>query len=93
VQISNPDRRLKPEMFATIRLLRPPREVILVPAEAVLREGPQAFVFVVKQAQGFERRSVQLGQAHGGQVEVNSGLKPGEVIVTEGALLLRAPAS
>jgi len=93
VQIANSDARLKPEMFAAIRLLRPERDVILVPAEAVLREGAAAYLFVERQPRQFERRVIQPGPAHDGQVEVLSGLKAGEVIVTEGALLLRAPAS
>ena len=90
VQIQNADRRLKPEMFASIRLLRPGKPTLLVPADAVLREGPAASVFVQKSGRTFERRAVTLGDSRDGQIEVTSGLEAGEVIVSEGAFLLRA---
>ncbi|MBZ5700605.1 MAG: efflux RND transporter periplasmic adaptor subunit [Acidobacteriia bacterium] len=90
VQLQNADRRLKPEMFASIRLLRPAKDVLLIPADAVLRDGAAAFVFVRKAGRTFERRAVTLGDSRDAQVEVNSGLQPGDVIVSEGAFLLRA---
>lgn len=94
VTLPNPGGRLKPDMFASIRLFGPSEQGIVVPTAAVIRSGSSAVIFVRTTSGHFERRSVVLGQAVGNSdVKVVSGLNPGEVIVTEGSLLLRTPAS
>jgi cobalt-zinc-cadmium efflux system membrane fusion protein len=90
VVLPNPDRALKPEMFATISLVRAVAPVIVIPASAVIREGSGTFVYVQRNANQFEKRAVTLGSSEGEQAEVEKGLKVGDVIVSEGALLLRA---
>ncbi|HYL10770.1 MAG TPA: efflux RND transporter periplasmic adaptor subunit [Candidatus Acidoferrales bacterium] len=93
IVLANPGTRLKPEMFATIRLKRSTFSGIVLPVSAVLREGPATYVYLQKAAGHFERRDVTLGRALDRGVEVISGLAPGDVVVTEGALLLRSMAS
>ncbi len=94
VALANPGWRLKPEMFASIRLLRAAKACVVVPASAVVREGDSSYVFVERSPGRFERRSVTLGKAVGdSELQVTSGLKAGEVVVAEGALLLRLPVS
>jgi cobalt-zinc-cadmium efflux system membrane fusion protein len=93
VELPNPDGKLKPEMFASIRIFRSAKEGLVIPADAVLREGSSAYVFVQKSGRSFEKRVITVGESRDGEVEVTAGLKQGEVIVTEGALLLRGPAS
>lgn len=93
VVLPNPAARLKPEMFALIRLARTNTPGIIVPSAAVVREGTQSFVFVQKAAGHYERRGITLGRATDGEVEVMSGLKAGETVVAEGALFLRAAGS
>ncbi|HEY6464687.1 MAG TPA: efflux RND transporter periplasmic adaptor subunit [Candidatus Acidoferrales bacterium] len=93
VVLPNPGSRLKPSMFGSIRLLRSSRQGILVPATAVLREGNAAYVFVNGGSGPFQRRNVTLGQSSDGSIELASGVKPGETIVTEGALLLRSSSA
>jgi cobalt-zinc-cadmium efflux system membrane fusion protein len=90
VVLPNPDRTLKPEMFATISLVRSTAPVILIPASAVIREGASSYVYVQRNANQFEKRAVTLGTSKDEVAEVEKGLKAGDVIVTEGALLLRA---
>jgi cobalt-zinc-cadmium efflux system membrane fusion protein len=89
VILPNPGLRLKPDMFATVRLLRSSAQGILVPATAIAREGATAYVFVGKGGDKFERREVTLGRTVNDDVEITSGLSPGAVIVSEGVLLLR----
>jgi membrane fusion protein, heavy metal efflux system len=94
VVLANPGRRLKPDMFATIRVVRTVRTAVVVPQAAVVREGTAAYLFVQHAAGHFERRAVTLGRdTEGHQVEVTSGLAPGDTIVVEGAELLRAVAA
>lgn len=60
-----------------------PRTVI--PAAALLEDYGQYAVIVQLSGESFERRSVQIGRKNGSEVEVITGLKPGEVVVTRGA--------
>ncbi len=94
VVLPNPGLRLKPAMFATIRVLRARQPAIVLPQTAVLREGTSAYVFVQTAPGRFARRAVTLGpDADPQRVEVVSGLTPGEVVVVEGADLLLAAAT
>jgi len=90
VTLANPGERIKPQMFGAIRLTRSVAQAILAPASAVIREGNDAYVFVAKSQGRFERRSVTLGRSFGNSVEIAKGLNPGETIVSEDPLLLRA---
>jgi cobalt-zinc-cadmium efflux system membrane fusion protein len=93
VELDNPGLRLKPDMFAGIRVVRAVRSAVLVPAAAVVREGASAFVFVQKAPGRYQRRAVALGrEAEGNRVEVTSGLAAGDTVVVEGVELLRAAA-
>ncbi|HKT23806.1 MAG TPA: efflux RND transporter periplasmic adaptor subunit [Terriglobales bacterium] len=93
VVLPNPGTRLKPSMFGQIRLLRSSRQGILVPATAVLREGNEAYTFVSEGGGHYQRRSVTIGQASDGSLEITSGLKGGDTIVSQGNLLLRASSA
>jgi RND family efflux transporter MFP subunit len=63
------------------------REVLLVPASALVVRGQLEMVFVVADGRA-NMRLVRAGRAHDGQVEILSGLEPGAVIVTEHAATL-----
>jgi membrane fusion protein, heavy metal efflux system len=93
VVLANPETRLKPSMFGAIRLLRSSRMGIVVPATAVIREGNEAYIFVDQGNGQYQRRNVTLGRAVDGSLEIASGIKAGDVIVSQGALLLRAATS
>jgi cobalt-zinc-cadmium efflux system membrane fusion protein len=93
VVLANPDGRLKPSMFGSIRLLRSTSQGILVPSAAVIREGSAAYVFVKKAEGRFQRRAVSLGRTVDDTVEILSGLDAGATVVTDGALLLQAVSS
>jgi cobalt-zinc-cadmium efflux system membrane fusion protein len=92
VVLPNPKGQLKPSMFGKIRILRSSAQGILVPAPAVIREGNDAYVFVGKGNGRYERRSVKIGRAFDGSLEIVSGLRAGDTIVSDGGLLLRAAA-
>ncbi|MCB9508491.1 MAG: efflux RND transporter periplasmic adaptor subunit [Myxococcales bacterium] len=94
IEFANPDMLLKPGMFATVELqglLSDDRT--LVPRESVIDTGERQIAFVSKGAGSFEPRDVRMGvQADDGMVEVISGLKPGEIVVTSGQFLLDSEA-
>ena len=63
--------------------------VPLVPAIAVLRENPAEPVVVVAAGSIAQRRPVVIGLVDGENIEILSGLKPGELIITQGHSTLR----
>jgi cobalt-zinc-cadmium efflux system membrane fusion protein len=66
--------------------------VLTVPVAAVQRVRNEWCVFLPKDASTFEIRKIGRGRDLGDEVEVLSGLKPGERIVVEGAFLLKSQA-
>jgi cobalt-zinc-cadmium efflux system membrane fusion protein len=92
VVVANPGHRLKPAMFATLRIARPSQMRIVVPLEAVLRDGDKAEVYVPGSGGKYTLRQVTTGATHGKQIEIISGLNDGEQVVTQGAAFLQEPA-
>ncbi|HVW38289.1 MAG TPA: efflux RND transporter periplasmic adaptor subunit, partial [Pirellulales bacterium] len=81
----NKDEMLFPNQFVNARLLVDvKRGATLVPGAAVQRGPDSNFVYVVKSDETVEFRKVTTGPAEGGQIAVESGLEPGEVVVTDG---------
>ena len=56
-------------------------DVLLVPSEAVHREGRTSYVVVPTEDGGTEQRDVRLGSTDGTRTEVLSGLEEGEVVL------------
>jgi len=92
VEVANQDGLLLPGMSATawIPIGGQGQKIISVPAAALQGLEEQWFVFVPRSADTFELRLVGRGRDLGGEVEILSGLKPGEVVVVDGAFLLKA---
>jgi len=65
----------------------PPRPRLLVPKTAIRTSEGASIVFVVRDDR-IERRAVKVGPEDGGQIEVASGLSPGERVVIEGPATL-----
>jgi HlyD family secretion protein len=82
VLLEHPDPRLRPGMSVTERIAveRIPN-VIMVPSAAVFTKNGLTQVYVMqagKSGENFTERSVVLGRRGGGNVEIRSGLQPGE---------------
>ncbi len=93
VTVPNRDGRLKPEFFALVRLYAQTEpNALVIPAEAVQQDGKDAAVFVQLDPQQFVRRSVVVGEEHGGMVRILDGVREGELVVTKGVLALTAEA-
>jgi len=87
--VSNPNVLLKPEMFITSSLeLSGGGAAISVPAGAVFTEDGKSYVFAAKTDRRFERRLIVAAPDAEGRLRVTSGLRVGERIVTDGAMLL-----
>lgn len=91
IEVQNPNERLKPEMFATaaIEVKGLVRSGIALPDEAIVLMQGQPTVFVFEQG-AYVGRTVQPGERLGGRTVINSGIRPGEQVVTAGAYALKA---
>ena len=93
-QFDNTDSSLFPNQFVNIQLLQDVlTNQIVMPNAAVRRGAPNGvtttFVYVVNADSNVSVRPVTLGVIDGENVAVTAGLKPGEVVVTEGGDRLR----
>jgi multidrug efflux system membrane fusion protein len=85
-EFSNEDEALFPNEFVNIRLLLDTRQdVLVIPTSGVERGQEGAYVYVVTPERTAAVRNITLGATEGEHVEVKSGLKEGEQIVTDGA--------
>jgi cobalt-zinc-cadmium efflux system membrane fusion protein len=95
VELPNHDRKLKPEMNATLTVTVDTHPSLVVPRSAVLRLGDELVVYVSQGALRdgrvrFRRQRVTLPaeMPADGLVRVKAGLEPGAVVVEQGAVLL-----
>ena len=61
---------------------------MVLPADAVIRNGNTNHVWVAVSEEKFEPREVMLGAENADRVEITGGLKAGEKVVVSGAYLL-----
>jgi len=91
VTVENPGELLKKQMYVRVFLhSRQESSGLLVPVSAVLRDDENLpFVYLALRDGSFARRSVSLGPQTGERYAISAGLKPGDKIVTDGALFLQ----
>lgn len=94
VELANPRQVLRPGMSANawLQVSTAGQNVITVPVSALQRVRDQWVAFVPKNERTFEIRIVGRGRDLQGEVEILSGLQPGETVVVDGAFLLKAEA-
>jgi cobalt-zinc-cadmium efflux system membrane fusion protein len=89
-QVANPGRKIHPGMFAQLVVQEGGKPgAILVPEAAVQEDAGAKYVFVVD-GSSYRRALVRLGEASNGTHEVLSGLKAGDVVVTDGSFILKS---
>jgi membrane fusion protein, heavy metal efflux system len=91
-ELPNPNGELKPEMFATFRIITGAGTLSpSVPESAVVYDGADAHVWVIKSdahSPVIALRPIRVGRTNGSEVQVVDGLKVGERIVTRGSLFI-----
>jgi membrane fusion protein, heavy metal efflux system len=95
-EVANPDGVLKPEMFARFRIINAPSNG-LSPAvldKAVVYEGDSAHVWLANDTdKTLAIRPIKVGRVTDGVVQVLDGLKPGDKVVTSGAVFIDRAAA
>jgi membrane fusion protein (multidrug efflux system) len=88
-QVKNNDSRLRPGMFARVRLVtKDVQDALVVPEQAIVPEGDEQYVFRVLDGKAV-RTKVETGQRRDAKVEIVKGLSIDDVIVVAGQIKLR----
>jgi macrolide-specific efflux system membrane fusion protein len=83
ISIENSGGKLKPDMTANVTItLKKKTGVLAVPGAAVKREGGRKYVSLQGKDGKITRREVKTGWKEGPYIEITSGLKEGEVVLT-----------
>jgi RND family efflux transporter MFP subunit len=88
VEVANAGYALKPDMYGEVEFQTGGARRLVVPQSAVLNSGDHQTVFVDRGNGYFEPRAVTIGEQLDGRIEILSGLKAGERIVTSGNFLM-----
>ncbi len=91
--MANPERMLRPGLYATVDIAQPARAgVILAPTTAIQTSASGDSVFVVRDGKA-ALVPVTVGSEVGARTIVETGLKSGDVVVTTGQLRLQPGAA
>ena len=86
--VQNPDQHILPGMFARVELVKEVFDkALVIPIYAVITQGDERFVYVERDKKA-EKRHVDLGILTGWQIQVTSGLNPGDRVIVDGHRLL-----
>jgi membrane fusion protein, heavy metal efflux system len=98
--VDNPGKLLKAEMYVTVEVVQKADQVaqmgVEVSSKALFMKGEDSYLFIEESPGHFQRKLVKAGVEKDNKVPVLEGVRPGQKVVTEGALLLQAliePAS
>ncbi|MXS79341.1 efflux RND transporter periplasmic adaptor subunit [Nitrosomonas sp. GH22] len=87
-EVDNPERKLKPDMLATVHIDEHARERLVIPEGAVVREHNEDHVFVAREDGGFTLTQVKLDEPVNQMRPVLEGLTPDQLIIVKGAFHL-----
>jgi membrane fusion protein, multidrug efflux system len=90
--LPNPELLLKPGLLMQVTLLKNPRDILVIPEEALIPSGRINHVLVVDRSADptvVHRRQVTIGNRRPGEVEIVEGLEEGEFVVVDGTLRAR----
>jgi cobalt-zinc-cadmium efflux system membrane fusion protein len=95
LDVDNAEEKMKPGMFARVLLEHggsdaPTAGAVSVPPTAILRQGGEFLAFVKAGTHRYEVRNLRVGRRSKDQVEVLSGLAPGDEVVVEGGFILKS---
>lgn len=94
LRFDNPGERLKPNMYANVKIFGGAKvNTTVIPLEALIRSGREERVIMSLGDGRFEARDVKAGIESGNYVEILEGVEPGEEVVTSGQFLIDSEAS
>ena len=84
--IGNEEYLLRPGMMLNVIMQMQDRNVLLVPENSISNVGEKHFVFLIEDGNRVKQKEVEIGQRLSGFVEIISGLKAGDSVVTDGVV-------
>lgn len=92
-EIPNETHLLKPGLLMRVRIPYNFREALVVPEETILRDAEDTFVYIIddikNQSGVVKRKAIKTGTTIKGKVEILSGLKVDDLVVSDGIISLR----
>jgi cobalt-zinc-cadmium efflux system membrane fusion protein len=89
-EMDNRGGRFRPEMYGSIHHIESVAKTLVVPIGAVVENTDSRTIVFVETSPGrFEQRDVSVGKRAGDVVRVLSGLRPGDIVVVDGVMLLK----
>lgn len=88
IECDNPDRKLKPGMYTTVQFSTTPEKAVMIPVTALMQQDSSQYVWVKTGNNQYTKRPVTTGETDEKTVRITSGLKPGEIIMTEGGIYM-----
>ena len=91
VVVDNPGDFLKRQMYVQVHIRdRQETTALLLPVSAIMRDEENLpFVYVSQPDGSFARQRVTLGYRSGDQYDISGGLKPGQMVVVDGAIFMQ----
>jgi macrolide-specific efflux system membrane fusion protein len=80
IEIDSPATKLRPDMTANVAIRTAEREALVLPSDAILREGFDRYVYIESGGE-LRRRSVATGTRDGGFTEIRQGLAAGDRVL------------
>ena len=90
IEVDNKRKKFKPGMNAYVILHSEMKKVIVLPTDAVIREGKHSIVWIQNGKGEFELLMVETGIENKDKVEILSGIKQGEIAVVSGTYLINS---
>lgn len=91
IVVPNPDIRIRPGMFASVRIAEPlTTNQMFVPEDALQEIGGQSVVFVSYDGTHFRAQAVTTGIHSGSEAEIVNGLQRGDRIVVNGSFMVKS---
>ena len=84
----NPNAKLQPNMFATVKIAIPLSDEIIIPISSILMNSDNTCVYVEISPWTFAQRDVELGTETEGNVRILAGLNAGDRVVVSGGILV-----
>lgn len=91
--IDNQEGLLRPEMFASVKILTGQHLSPGTPRDSVVYDGSTAHVWVVNDDRSVQKRTIKIGLSHGKMIQVLDGLRIGDKVVSKGTLFLDREAT
>jgi multidrug efflux pump subunit AcrA (membrane-fusion protein) len=87
--VKDPENLLRPGMFAEIGLGTDKRQALLMPADGILHVGDKDYALLGAEPSTWQITPVETGELRGTNVEVLAGVKAGDRVLGNGAILLK----